>query len=116
MRRLIERLQYLRGRRRVQFGLADLDVAEIADEVRRRHIVKPERDDVEFPVHRVLVQRRVALLLDPAAFDRLPRQQDDRAAAFHDGLVQAKDERSARRQVDRVVPDGNAGHPGKEVI
>jgi hypothetical protein len=71
---LIEPLQDLRGRRRAQFGLADLDVAEITDEVRRRHVVKPERDDVEFPVHRVLVQ------------------------------------------VDRVVPDGNAGYPGEEVM
>jgi hypothetical protein len=116
MRRLIEPLQDLGGCRRAQLGLADLDVAEIADEIRRRHVVKPERDDVEFPVHRVLAQRLLALLLDPAAGNGITREQDDRATAFHDGLVQALDERGAGRQVDRVVPHGNVGYPGEEVM
>ena len=67
MRRQVKRLQDARGRRRVQVALADLDIAEIAQEARRLHVVEPERDDTEVFVVRPLVLRGLVFLLDPAA-------------------------------------------------
>jgi hypothetical protein len=86
VRRQVKRLQDARGGRRVQVVLPDLDIAEIAQETGRLHVVEPERDDAEVLVVRALILRGLVFLLDPAAIYRFMREQDDRGAAVLDAL------------------------------